>query len=63
MLFSATMAPMDYYREVLGGAERAYTLGLDSPFDPGHLGLFVADTVSTRYTHREETAGTVAQLL
>jgi Rad3-related DNA helicase len=63
ILFSATLSPMDYYRSVLGGAENAHTLGLDSPFDPNNLGLFVADTVSTRYVHREESAGTVVQLL
>jgi Rad3-related DNA helicase len=54
---------MDYYRSVLGGAENADTLGLDSPFDRGNLGLFVADTVSTRYVHREDSADTVVQLL
>ncbi len=63
ILFSATLSPMDYYRSVLGGTENAYTLGLDSPFDPGKLGLFVADTVSTRYVHREDSAGTVVRLL
>ncbi|MBQ9082632.1 MAG: PD-(D/E)XK nuclease family protein [Clostridia bacterium] len=63
ILFSATLSPMDYYRSVLGGAENAYTLGLDSPFDPAKLGLFVADTVSTRYVHREESADTVVRLL
>lgn len=63
ILFSATMTPMDYYRSVLGGEHNAYTLGLDSPFHPGNMGLYVADTVSTRYAHRTESADTVIELL
>ncbi len=54
-LFSATVSPNHYFREVLGMSETAQTLNLPSPFNPDHLKLLIADPVSTKLAHREVT--------
>lgn len=63
VFFSATLSPLDYYREVLGGGEDSRTLGLGSPFPPENLGLYIADGVSTRYTDRAESEELIVELL
>lgn len=63
ILFSATLSPLDYYRTVLGGPDGAHTLGLDSPFDPRNLGLYIASTVSTRYADRADSVPAIVRLL
>ncbi len=62
VLFSATLSPPDYYKNVLGCAE-ARCIALPSPFPRENLGLFIARGVSTRYKDRERSAGTVADYL
>lgn len=63
VLFSATLLPMDYYRDVLGGRAHTHSFALNSPFDPAHLGLFVAHTVSTRYADRNASVHPICALL
>lgn len=53
VLFSATLTPMDYFKEVLGGEDRDYRMRLPSPFDKNNLKVTIAHDVSTRYIHRE----------
>ncbi len=62
VLFSATLSPMDYYREVLGGREESKSLALPSPFEPSRLGLFCVP-LSTRYNDREQSVVPIARLL
>lgn len=63
VLFSATLSPLDYFREMLGGTEADKRLTLPSPFPPSRLCLTVADRVGTRYTEREASRPQVAALL
>lgn len=63
ILFSATLLPLPYYRNTLGGGEAAHMLALGSPFKTEHLGLFVADGISTKYADRESSLEPVANLL
>lgn len=63
IFFSATLQPLPYYREVLGGGEEAKFLVLESPFTPDNLGLFIADGISTKYAHRSHSLPTVAAML
>ncbi len=63
VLFSATLQPLPYYRETLGGGEGAKLLALGSPFEQGRLGLFIADGVSTKYVDRPASLLPVADLL
>lgn len=62
VLFSATLSPLDYYRDVLGGREGSKSLALPSPFEPFRLGLFCIP-LSTRYNDREQSVAPIAKLL
>lgn len=63
VFFSATLTPFAYYASLLGGAERAQTLALPSPFDPNNLCVAVADYVSTRMETRKQSIGRFATLI
>lgn len=55
ILFSATLSPPAYFKEVLGGTDADNFLILPSPFPRENLYLYVEDTVSTKYRFREES--------
>ncbi len=61
VFFSATLAPMDYFREIFGCPESAGTLAIGSPFPEERLGLFVFDRASTYFRDRAATAPKVAR--
>ena len=61
--FSATLSPMNYHREILGGGEDAHHLILPSPFDPSHLLVLHPSSVSTKYRDRERTLPLVRDYL
>ena len=60
--FSATLAPFDAARRMLGSEEGDACLALPSPFDPGQLTARI-EPVDIRYAAREQTAPRVAQLI
>jgi len=51
--FSATLLPMDYYMDLLGGRKDNYGMLLPSPFQQKKLGLIVDRSISTKYINRE----------
>lgn len=53
--FSATLLPLLYFKEILGGESEDYHLTLDSPFDKNRLKLIIAKDVSTKYNYRENS--------
>lgn len=55
IFFSATLLPMDYFFEILGGGENSKSIYLSSPFDVKNRCLLVADNVATRYSKRENS--------
>lgn len=68
ILFSATLLPMGYYKELLGGEETDYAMYVNSPFDPSRRLLGIASDVSSVYRRRTENefqrmAAYLAQLL
>lgn len=63
IMFSATLTPLPYFRDMLGGTEGDGFLDLESPFDPDNLCLLVADRVSTRYRDRDRSREEVAGLI
>ncbi|NNL75688.1 MAG: ATP-dependent DNA helicase [Desulfobacterales bacterium] len=63
VFFSATMTPMTYFKKILGISEQATRLILPSPFPCENLTLFVSDSVSTLYRHREETKQEVSKVI
>ena len=63
VLFSATLSPLEYYIDVLGGKIDDPSMILESPFPKENLKLILAPKVSTRYKNREKTYAEVAQYL
>ncbi len=63
VLFSATLTPLSYYRDVLGGRRRDAVLEVMSPFDTDHLCVAVMDRISTRYLEREDTVRQVVKAI
>ena len=63
VLFSATLTPLPYFRDILGGDAGDSLAALDSPFDKGKLCLMAADRISTKFRYRDESVGTIARLL
>ena len=53
VFFSATLTPLDYFREILGGSDSP-TLELASPFPEENLCLAAVDSISTRSDDRDE---------
>ncbi len=63
VLFSATLSPLEYFVDVLGGGKEAETVELPSPYDPSRLCVTVASGVSTRMEEREKSYRKVATLI
>lgn len=63
VFFSATLAPSEYFRDVLGGGDRAIMLDLPSPFDSRRLCVAVADYLSVRFEDRKKNAARYASVI
>lgn len=55
VFFSATLLPIRYYREQLGGEEEDYAVYAPSPFQPEKRLVVIGRDVSTRYTRRNQS--------
>lgn len=53
VFFSATLTPVDYFADLLGGGSDAVCLSCQSPFPRENLCVVVGSGVSTRYGDRE----------
>jgi DNA excision repair protein ERCC-2 len=63
VLFSATLSPMEYFIQVLGGDENSYRMRLTSPFPRENLCLLIEDKISTRYKRREYTYDKITETI
>ena len=63
IFFSATLTPMDYFMNLLGGDKEDYHIRLKSPFPRSNLGLAVRGNLSTRYRDREDTYREVVEAI
>jgi len=63
VLFSATLIPLPYYREILGGKADDVMLSLPSPFDPARLLTVAHCGISTKYKDREKSYTPIAQTI
>ncbi|MCR5735339.1 MAG: ATP-dependent DNA helicase [Lachnospiraceae bacterium] len=55
VFFSATLLPVQYYKDMLGADPDDYAVYASSVFDPRKRGLFLANDVSSKYTRRNLT--------
>lgn len=62
-LFSATLGPPDYPRQLLGLPEATAWIDVPAPFPPEHLSVRVAHQLSTRYADREASLDTLVDVL
>ncbi len=54
VLFSATLSPLWYFKNILGGRQEDVTLKLPSPFPRENLLVFNEDKIETRFRHRAQ---------
>lgn len=62
VLFSATLSPLEYYQEMLGGFD-SLIYSLPSPFDSNHLKVLIDDKTQVTYRKREENLPTIISKL
>jgi DNA excision repair protein ERCC-2 len=55
LFFSATLTPLEYYRDLLGGSPEDPVLKLRSPFPPEHLAVLIQDRIRTHLKARAES--------
>ena len=62
-LFSATLSPPDFYRQTLGLPDKTGWIDVQSPFRPEQLRVAAVSNISTRYQHRAQSLGPIAELM
>lgn len=55
IIFSATLLPMEYFKELYGAQEGDYSVNLSSPFDHKNKLTIVGRDISTTYSNRKRT--------
>lgn len=63
VIFSATLTPLDYFTDLLGGSKQSETIALPSPFPRENLAVAVCDAVSTRFEDRKASYKRIASLI
>ncbi|AOY89402.1 ATP-dependent DNA helicase [Marinobacter salinus] len=63
LLFSATLSPGIYYRDLLGLPEDSRFISLPSPFTADQLQVHFTPGISTRQAHRQASAEPIAELV
>ncbi len=62
-LFSATLSPPHYYRDLLGLPAETPWLDVESPFSATQLRVQAVSNLSTRYAHRDYSLAPIATLM
>lgn len=63
VMFSATLEPIDYFSDILGGDKSSIKVQLPSPFKLNNLGLFCVDSINTRFEERESSYKKIASCI
>ena len=62
VFFSATLSPLPYYQDILGGKEDDYRQSLPTPFSAEQTEVFIKP-LSTRYRDREHTKAEIVSIV
>jgi Rad3-related DNA helicase len=62
IFFSATLSPLSYFREMLGGGEDDYVIRMPSPYEKEQLDVFI-QPLSTRFRDREKTIEPIVEMI
>ncbi|MEH6996300.1 helicase C-terminal domain-containing protein, partial [Neobacillus drentensis] len=62
VFFSATLSPLSYYQDILGGQDEDYLLSIPSPFKEEQTDIFIKP-LSTRYLDRERTKPSIVNMI
>ncbi|WP_198918948.1 ATP-dependent DNA helicase [Pseudomonas chlororaphis] len=63
VLFSATLNPWHYYRDLLGLPETTVWVDVESPFSAAQLDVHIVSRISTRFAHREASLAPIVELI
>lgn len=63
VFYSATLTPLNYFKDILGGSKQDYNMKLPSPYEVSNLSLTIAKNVSTKYINREKSIWEVADYI
>jgi DNA excision repair protein ERCC-2 len=63
ILFSATLRPGHYYRDLLGLPAGTCRIDVESPFAAEQLSVRIVDRVSTRFRDREDSLAPIVELM
>ncbi len=63
VFFSATLTPLNYFLDILGGDSEDYNISLMSPFDNNNLCLLVNNNISTKYKNRENSYDKIVEII
>ncbi|HYF83940.1 MAG TPA: ATP-dependent DNA helicase [Clostridia bacterium] len=63
VFYSATLTPLNYFKDILGGSREDYNMKLASPFEDSNLCLTIAQNVSTKYMNRENSLSDIADYI
>jgi len=61
--FSATLSPIQYYKEILGGDIKDDVFIFPTPFDHTNRKILFSNEISTRYKDREKTIALVSEYI
>lgn len=61
--FSATLSPIKYYKEILGGDPEDEVFIFPTPFDHKNRKILFSNEISTRYKDRENTVALVSEYI
>ena len=63
VMFSATLEPIDYFSDILGGDKKSIKIQLPSPFKKENLCLVCVDSINTRFEEREQSYKKIASCI
>lgn len=62
IIFSATLSPLSYYIDLLGGDSKSYRMKLDSPFKKENLKVY-KNSLNMRYAQRENNVEKLCEII